>query len=307
MHLNENPISYYCRIGLLVFTTSLFFNSISFSQAAPDSSGNVLLATVSKKEIPAYIIKQANVVFPEILKGNEAEAIPYIEKFSSNKRDYLLRMYTKGKKLLPKAAAILKKHQLPEELKVLLTLESAYNAHAVSKAGAVGYWQFMDVVAREYGLKYVPQITPAEKAKLFKQDKKKADSLLKKLAKQKDDRMNFLTASNAAARYLKDRRRNLNDNWLLIVASYNCGVGNVWNAMERSGKTAPSFWDVKQYLPEETQNYVMNFIALNVIFNNYDKFVKNELVFNTEKIFFNQFDQSAASDYIDEPATTKLR
>ncbi len=307
MLLNENSFSYYRRIGLLIFTALFLSANISIAQSADDSSGNVLLANVSKKEIPAYIIKEANVVFPDILKGNETEAIPYIEAFSTSRRAYLLSMYSKGKKLLPKAAVILKKHQLPEELKVLLALESGYNGKAVSKAGAVGYWQFMDVVAREYGLKYVPQNALAKKGKIFRCDKKQVLVKSKKQGKIKDDRMNFLPASNAAARYLQDRRRNLNDNWLLVVASYNCGIGNVWNAMEKSGKTGPTFWDVKEYLPEETQNYVMNFIALNVIFNNYDNFLKTQLVFNAEKIYFNQFDQSAASDYTDKPATTKLR
>ncbi len=42
------------------------------------------------------------------------------------------------------------------------------------------------------------------------------------------------------------------------------------------------FWDIKKYLPAETKSYVMNFIALNVIFNNYDKFIKNELIFTDE-------------------------
>jgi membrane-bound lytic murein transglycosylase MltF len=65
----------------------------------------------------------------------------------------------------------------------------------------------------------------------------------------------------------------------LVVASYNCGVGNVWNAMEKTGKADPTFWDVKNYLPSETRSYVMNFIALNVIFNNYEKFVNNTLCF----------------------------
>jgi len=304
MRLNENVISYYYRIVLLVFTTSLFVTLTSFSQFT-DSSGRVLLASVTLKETPAYIIREANVIFPEILKGNEALSLAYIEKFSNNKRNYLVRMYTRGKKLLPKAAAILKKYKLPQELNVLLPLESAYNPNAVSKAGAVGYWQFMDVVAKEYGLKWVPQITPAEKAKLLKQDKKKAEILFKNLAKQRDDRTNFLTASNAAARYLKDRKRNLNDNWLLVVASYNCGVGNVWTAMEKSGKANPSFWDIRRYLPEETQTYVMNFITMNVIFHNYDKFIKNELVFTPEKIYCSEFDQRPPADYSETPAFNK--
>ena len=94
-----------------------------------------------------------------------------------------------------------------------------------------------------------------------------------------DDRKNFNKSTHAAARYLKDRSRNLNNDWLLIAASYNCGVGNVWNAMEKTGKAHPTFWDIKKYLPAETKSYVMNFITLNVLFNNYEKFSKNTLCF----------------------------
>ena len=96
---------------------------------------------------------------------------------------------------------------------------------------------------------------------------------------QVDDRKNFIRSTYAAARYLKDRSRNLNSDWLLIAASYNCGVGNVWEAMERCRKKDPTFWDIKNYLPPETRAYVMNFITLNVIFKNYEKFLKNNLCF----------------------------
>ncbi|MBK9487131.1 MAG: transglycosylase SLT domain-containing protein [Chitinophagaceae bacterium] len=93
----------------------------------------------------------------------------YIEKFSENRRAYLIRTYTRSKKYFPKATAILKKHNLPQELKVLLALESAFNGNAVSKAGAVGYWQIMDEVEKEYGLKYVAQQKKEEKKKLKKE------------------------------------------------------------------------------------------------------------------------------------------
>ncbi|MES2893152.1 MAG: lytic transglycosylase domain-containing protein [Bacteroidota bacterium] len=242
-----------------------------------------LLASLDRPKAPAYIMRAANVEYPEILKGNETETLRYIEKFSENRRAYIMRMHAKGKKLLPQAATILQKYDLPTELKVLLTLESAYNANAVSKAGAVGYWQIMDEVAKEYGMRYVAQLSMAEKRKLLK-----AVNLKKAKKGQKinrvDDRKNFKIATHTAARYLRDRRRNLDDNWLLVVASYNCGVGNVWQAMKRSGKTNPDFWDIKRYLPSETQSYVMNFITLNVIFHNYDRFAKNQLTFEPEKI-----------------------
>ena len=164
----------------------------------------------------------------------------------------------------------------------MLALESAFNANAVSSAGAVGYWQIMDEVAKEYGLKYVAW---------EKEDKKKKDAKtpvvkapLAKPAVIKDDRKNFNKSTYAAARYLKDRSRNLDNNLLLMVASYNCGVGNVWEAMKKTGKANPDFWDIKKYLPAETQSYVMNFMALNVVFHNYEKFTNNTLLFTPTKV-----------------------
>lgn len=268
------------------FSFICLFIILSANQSIAQYSDSVhtFYASYTKKSEPVYIIKEANIVFPDILKGNEDEAIEYIENFSTKRRDYIINMYNKGKKILPKATKILKKYNLPQEFKVLLILESAFNSNALSKAGAVGYWQIMDPVAKEYGLNYVQQLSADEKKTLIAKDAKKADSIFKALAKAKDDRKDFTKSTHAAARYIRDRRRNLNDNWLLVVASYNCGVGNVWNAMQKSGKPNATFWDIKKWLPAETQAYVMNFIALNVLYNNYNRFTGKTLTFYPEKI-----------------------
>ncbi len=271
------------------FLTALAIFPVN-AQQKKENYKKALLAKLNKKEAKDYITKEANVVFPDLLCGNEDQSLEYIEKFSTNRRAYLIRTYTKGKKFFPKAVTILNKHNLPQEYKVLLALESAFNGNAVSKAGAVGYWQIMDEVAKEYGLKYAPQQSAAEKRKQEKALKKtlaKKDNKKIKKTIIKDDRKNFNKATYAAARYLKDRTRNLDNDPLLVVASYNCGVGNVWQAMKKTGKDNPDFWDVKSYLPAETRSYVMNFIALNVIFNNYEKFATNTLSFKPIKIKVN--------------------
>lgn len=286
MQLRKSYFSFRSGFFKILITVLFFFNgSLCFAQALTDTSTGILLSTIVNKTTPEYYIKTANVVFPDILKGNETEASKYIVHFSNRRREYVIRMYKKGKNLLPKAAIILKKHNLPQELKVLMTLESAYNANAVSKAGAVGYWQIMDAVAKEYGMKYAKRGDKENvKGRLSKKGSK-TNASSKSLARQKDDRKNFNKATTVAARYLKDRQRNLDDNWLLVVASYNCGVGNIWSAMEKCGMDNPKFWDVKKYLPEETQAYVMNFITLNVLFANYEKFVENKLQLRDEKVF----------------------
>ncbi len=271
----------------IFFFMVLLATSVKAGSSA-DTTKKRLLAATSAKDNAGVITLEPNVVFPEVLTGNEQESLSYIEKFSENRRAYLIRTYTRSKKYFPKVTTILKKHNLPQELKVLLALESAFNGNAVSKAGAVGYWQIMDEVAKEYGLKYVAQAKKEEKKKA---DKKKVDktkpvakTTAKKAATPKDDRRNFNKSTYAAARYLKDRSRNLNNNLLLMVASYNCGIGNVWDAMKKSGKTDPDFWDIKAYLPSETQAYVMNFIALNVVFHNYEKFTDNTLLFTPTRV-----------------------
>ena len=280
---------------MILMATS--FQTLS-AQSLRDSTKKVLLAVAEKRTEPRFITRPSNVIYPAILKGNETETLDYIEKFSKNRRDYLIKMYSKGKQLLPKAASILIKYDLPAELKILLTLESAYNGKAVSKAGAVGYWQIMDEVAREYGIKYIAQLSEAETKKLLKQNSKKGIKTRKTTAELKDDRKNFNTATHTAARYLRDRRRNLDDNWLLVVASYNCGIGNVWKAMERSGQLSPTFWNIKNFLPAETRAYVMNFITLNVIFNNYELFLKSKLNFTEEKMMIAEdIERNAAEEY----------
>jgi membrane-bound lytic murein transglycosylase D len=269
-------------------SASTFFGGVSLvnAQALQDSSLKKLVVAVETNDNASYIVKEANVAYPSLLDNTEQNAAEYIEKFSTNRREYIMRMYKKGKSFFPKAVKVLRKYNLPQEYKVLIAIESAFNGNAVSHCGAVGYWQIMDGTAAEYGMKYEPQLSAAERKKLQVEEKLALAAGAKKEKKQvvKDDRKNFLKSTYAAAKYLRDRTKNLHSDPLLVVASYNCGVGNVWNAIKKSGIGSPTFWDIKSYLPTETQNYVMNFITLNVIFNNYEKFKNNTLNFKPIKI-----------------------
>ena len=224
-----------------------------------------LIAGITKKLVPETkdVVAVANVEYPENLQDQKEQSLEYVENFSNKKRNYLINIYEKGKEYFPKVEEVLKRFQLPLELKVLIALESGFNGNAISKAGAVGYWQMMDKAAKEYGLHIVA-------------GKHKQNGKLKK----KDERKNFSKSTLAAAKYLRDRCMDLNNDLLLMVASYNCGVGRVWSSIKKCGKTDAGFWDIKKYLPAETRNYVMNFIALNVVFENYENFEKNQLVFD---------------------------
>lgn len=262
------------KVLISVLSGILFSFTLAAGTSFTDTSYHKAAYTSKGTKAPVYNSKVA-VVYPALLSSHREQTLDYIEKFATNRRAYLLRTFARGKKYFPKITTIFKKYNLPQELKVLIALESGFNGNAVSSAGAVGYWQIMDPVAKEYGLKIVENnLPPSKKTKDVEvkvKDPKKAPV---------DERKNLSKSTYAAAKYLRDRCRNLNNDYLLIVASYNWGVGNVWNAMQRTGKSKPTFWDIKKYLPAETRAYVMNFIALNVIFHNYDGFVKNKLSFD---------------------------
>ncbi len=133
---------------------------------------------------------------------------------------------------LPVFREAFRRHGVPEDVMALAIVESAVSPKAVSKAGAVGMWQFMAGTAKDYGLR--------------------VDALV-------DERMDAVAASDAAARYLKDARARFGT-WALAVASYNCGTGNVRRAVVKSGAGA-DIWKVLSFLPAETQAYLPSLIA----------------------------------------------
>ena len=72
---------------------------------------------------------------------------------------------------------------------------------------------------------------------------------------------------------LVDERRDLHGiygDWLLAIAAYNCGPGNVNKAIRRTGGKK-NFWDVYYYLPRETRGHVPAFIAATYVMNYYQE------------------------------------
>ena len=138
---------------------------------------------------------------------------------------------------------VLEKKNMPKELKYLAVIESALNHNAVSSAGAVGPWQLMETTARMMGLS---------------------------VNRHQDDRRDLVKSTTAATKYLELLYSQLND-WLLVIAAYNSGPTPVQNAIDRTG--SHNFWDIKEYLPRETQGHVLAFIATASIFENMSKFI----------------------------------
>jgi len=138
---------------------------------------------------------------------------------------------------------VMKKNNLPSQLRYLAVIESALNNNAVSPVGAVGPWQFMEETGRMMGLT---------------------------VNGKRDDRTDWFKSTVAAAKYLNYLYSDLQD-WLLVIASYNCGPTPVKRAIEKTGSN--NFWVIKPYLPRETQGHVMAFVATASIFENMKKFI----------------------------------
>lgn len=164
----------------------------------------------------------------------------YIDMYSGRLRRSVSIMLGASNFYNPIFEQALESYQVPLELKYLPIIESALNPNAVSRVGAVGLWQFMIATGKQYGLE--------------------VNSLI-------DERKDPIKASYAAARYLKDLYDIFGD-WTLVIASYNCGPGNVSKAIKRAGGVK-NYWAIYQYLPNETRGYVPAFIAANYIMNYY--------------------------------------
>ena len=132
--------------------------------------------------------------------------------------------------------AVFKKYRLPVELKYLAVIESELKATAVSKVGASGPWQLMPATATALGLTVNPDY---------------------------DERTQYKKSTKAAALYLRDLHMQFDD-WLLVLAAYNCGPGPVNNAIKKSGSR--NFWKLQNYLPAESREHVKRFIATQYYF-----------------------------------------
>ncbi|WP_294219545.1 lytic transglycosylase domain-containing protein [uncultured Chryseobacterium sp.] len=115
---------------------------------------------------------------------------------------------------------------LPRHLRNLALIESGFNRNVISGAGAVGVWQFMTSHANQYGL------SEQNRNDLYKSTKTAVVSLSKLYKKY--------------------------NNWVTVVAAYNCGEGNIAKAMQAAGSS--QYHVFYKYLPDETINHVNKYL-----------------------------------------------
>lgn len=172
-----------------------------------------------------------DLVYNEHVKG-------FINLYTVRKRESVSRMMGVAQLYYPMFEEVFDKYNIPLELKHLAVIESALIPYARSRAGAMGLWQFMYPTGKMYGLNVSSYI---------------------------DHRCDPYKATVAAAEYLKNLYGMFGD-WQMVLAAYNAGPGTISKAIRRSGGKK-TYWEIRPYLPTETQGYVPAFIAANYVMN----------------------------------------
>ncbi len=168
----------------------------------------------------------------------------FVKLFTTEKREVTIRWFKRCSPILPYFKIIFKEEGLPEDLVYLAMIESGCNPFAVSPAGAVGIWQFMEKTAQSYGLRIDFWI---------------------------DERRDFMASTRAAAKYLKRLYQAFND-WRIAVASYNAGEGRVLRGLK--AKNFADYWRAMMsgVLPLETFAYVPQWLAITILAKNPQKY-----------------------------------
>lgn len=241
-YISGQPVEYLNEIEeiiseeALIVDAELFFDhqdsTIEFLDEL-DLGGNFRNA-LSDEEIAARM----KAIEKEVPFNYTPEVRNFIEKYGVKYYTYTNTLIAKSNEYFPLFEKIFKEQGMPEELKYLVVVESAFKTQVRSHAGAVGLWQFMPRTGKVFGLNQNFYI---------------------------DERMDPTSATIAACKYLKYLNNFFNGDWELAIAAYNCGPGNVQKAMRRSGKK--TFWEIYNYLPRETRAYVPLYTTYAYLFN----------------------------------------
>lgn len=190
---------------------------------------------------------------------------------------YFKRVSERASRYMYHVVVELEKRDLPAELALLPIVESAYDPFAYSHGRASGLWQFIPSTGKHFKLK---------------QDW------------WYDGRRDIVASTDAALTYLTQLNKRFDGDWLLALAAYNAGGGNVSKAIRKNKKKKRStdFWSLE--LPRETQAYSPKMVALAELLMHPEKYdfewphVPNQPHFKSIKID-SQIDLAQAADLAD--------
>jgi membrane-bound lytic murein transglycosylase D len=216
-------------------------------------------------------------------------ALPPIENHRIDKEvqryldhpDYLVNIQRRAEPYLYFILDEIESKKIPGELALLPVVESAFKTNAISKSRASGLWQFMPATGRFFGLKQNWWY---------------------------DGRNDIYTSTRAATTYLSQLSKLFDDDWLLALAAYNTGKGNLKKAINknRAKGLGTDYWSLS--LHKETMNYVPRLLAIARIFANTEKYNIPLLPFPNKPYFAvvnieSQMDLTLATEMAQIPLT----
>ncbi len=169
-----------------------------------------------------------------------------IDRFTTGcEKNFFIESYRRSGRYRPYIVGALKEAGLPTELSWLPLIESGFKVNALSKARALGLWQFIPSTGYKFGLS--------------------RDKFI-------DKRLDPINSTEAAIAYLKELHQMFGD-WTTVLAAYNCGEGRVLRVIrEQNVNYLDNFWDLYERLPYETARYVPRFLATLHIIENLDRY-----------------------------------
>ena len=169
-----------------------------------------------------------------------------IDQFTKHReKKFFIEAYKRSGKYRPQIVKALKEAGMPVELSWLPLIESGFKVNALSRARALGLWQFIPSTGYKFGLKRDKYI---------------------------DERIDPVKSTQAAIEYLKELHQIFGD-WSTVLAAYNCGEGQVLRVIRSQNiNYLDNFWDLYERLPRETARYVPRFMAALSIINNPEKY-----------------------------------
>ena len=209
-----------------------------------------------KEEIRFVICKRMLEIYASqrtVVNGNH-NAIPmvmnkHVEKeikyFQGQEGKFFIESYRRSGRFRPHILKALKEAGLPEELSWLPLIESGFKVRALSRARALGLWQFIPSTGYKFGLTRDRWV---------------------------DERMDIAKSTQAAIAYMKELH-NIFGDWRTVLAAYNCGEFRVLRLIRNQNiNYLDDFWDLFRQLPWETARYVPRFIAALYIINDPERF-----------------------------------
>jgi hypothetical protein len=233
---------------LIISTILVVLSALLFSAYLPDNTVNISDKTQKNKTENLNIVTPPRVPDKIDFAGEQVPLGNY-DVYEGVDRELIVNCYFHSQtfrliKLMPRyfniIEPILKENKIPDDFKYLAIAESGLNPRAVSPAGAVGLWQFMESTAKDYGLEVNSEI---------------------------DERYHIEKATHAACAYLHESYEKYG-NWTMVAASYNAGRTGIDKQIEIQKQN--DYYDL--LLNAETGRYVYRILALKTILSDYEKY-----------------------------------